>query len=279
MKRLLPLSIGLLVASGLLAPESASAQSTPSHLRDLVGAQARSGDGAMHERGYVHIETHKWSGASFGNWWNGARRQCVTVETRNGRYESIHESRDSDCNQRTVASGDEDEAIAAIVAVGAAALIGALASSDHKSHHHEDNQHYSDNYEEQEFERGHRDGLYAHHFDDHNRTEAYRQGYQSGVEQRTHNSSYRDHSGRYSTGYQAAHPHENLAGLNNSSVTNANRRLNDWGFREVDQFGDANTGYGIWYNRSTGQCVQQTIDQRGRRTVDVRVIGHHPACR
>jgi hypothetical protein len=178
-----------------------------------------------------------------------------------------------------VASGDEDEAIAAIVAVGAAALIGALASSDHNSHHRENNQHYSDNYEEQEFERGHRDGLYAHHFDDHNRTEAYRPGYQSGVEQRTHNSSYRDHSGRYSTGYQAAHPHGNLAGLNNSSVTNANRRLNDWGFREVDQFGDANTGYGIWYNRSTGQCVQQTIDQRGRRTVDVRDIGHHPACR
>ncbi len=279
MKRSIVFCAGLLVATGLLAPSPASAQGTPAHLADLVGAQARSGDQAMHERGYTHIDTQKWSDRSFSNWWSGARRECVTVATQNGRYASISESPGSDCNQTTVSSGGDDDAAAAIVAVGAAALIGALVASEHKSHHHETGEHGYDAFGEQEFERGHRDGLYAHHFDDFNGTEAYQRGYRSGVEQRSHNSSYRDHTGRYSTGYQPSYAHNDLTGLNNTSVADANRRLNDWGFREVDQFGNANTGYGIWYNRATGQCVQQTIDQRGRRTVDVRDIGHHPACR
>ena len=279
MNRSIVFCTGLVIATGLLVPSSASAQATPYELADLVGAQARGGDQAMHDRGYVHIDTQKSSDRSYSNWWNGSRRECVTVATQNGRYASITESPGSDCNQTNVSSGGDDDAVAAIVAVGAAALIGALAASDHKSHHHETGKHGYDAFGEQEFERGYRDGLYAHHFDDFNGTEAYQRGYRSGVGQRTHNSSYRDHTGRYSTGYQPSYAHTQLASVNNMSVTDANRRLNDWGFREVDQFGDANTGYGIWYNRSTGQCVQQTIDQRGRRTVDVRDIGRHPACR
>lgn len=278
MKRRILLAASLLLATVAL-PGAASAQQTPSQLSDLLGVSARSGDGAMHERGYVHIDTQKWSDVSYSHWWSANRRECVTVATRNGRFDGITESPPVDCNQTAVSSGGDDAAVGAAIALGAAALIGAIASSQHKSHHHDDGAHTSDAFYESEFERGHSDGLYNHSFDDYNNTDAYRRGYDSGVEQRSHNTSYRVHSGRNDTGYQRSYEPSRFESLANTSLQNSNAHLRDWGFRDMEHFGDDNTRYSIWYNRSTGQCVQQTVDARSRVTVDVRDIGYHSACR
>ncbi len=278
MKRWTLIAASLLLVTVAL-PGAASAQQTPSHLADLLGVSARSGDGAMHERGYVHIDTQKWSDASYSHWWSANRRDCVTVATRNGRFDGITEAPPADCNQTAVSSGGDDAAVGAAIALGAAALIGAIASSQHKSHHHDDGAHTSDAFSESEFERGHSDGLYNHSFDDYNNTAAYREGYDSGVEQRHHNTSYRVHSGRNERGYQPAHEAARFESLANTSLQGANEKLRDWGFQDREHFGDNTTRYAIWYNRSTGQCVQQTVDARTRRTVDVRDIGYHAACR
>jgi hypothetical protein len=275
----------LLLFTCLLA--STVSANTPNDVRDLVGASARSGENALRSMGYVHIDTHKSGNRSHGYWWNDRKTRCLNVMTRNGKYETITTTTTGDCNQyqHGAASESESSNAGAIVAgVGAAVLIGALAAS-HKSHHHDDNRHYdqTDRYRndydrEAEFERGHRDGLYNHHFDNYNNSRAYSDGYDSGVKQRDHETSYRYHSGRNDHGYQSAHGNNrNLASLNGKGKRNAHEHMRDWGYERVDTMDDGNTVYTIWYNWSKGQCVQMT--EADGRALDTRNIGRHPACR
>jgi hypothetical protein len=260
----------IMICGACLLATAVSAD-TPRDVRNLVGGSARSGESELESRGYVHISTKKGSDRAWSYWWNGSRRECISVATFDGRYDAITSSPASDCNQRG-SSGDNDAAAAAI-AIGAVALIGALAAS-HKSHHHEGGSHSNDRDYEHEFERGHNDGLYNHHYDNHNGTDAYTAGYNSGVEQRDHDTSYRHHSGRYDRGYQQQVSYSDLDGARASSADSA---LGDRGFRNVDGFKQGQTAYTIWYNRNSGQCLQMTVGDG--RVVDISDIGHHPACR
>ena len=70
--------------------------------------------------------------------------------------------------------------------------------------HHENQTHSSDQASEEAFERGCRDGLHNHSYDNFNGSAAYLEGYQSGVEQRDHDTSHRYHSGRNDNGYRQA---------------------------------------------------------------------------
>lgn len=250
---------------------------TPRDVASLVGEGARVGDSELRSRGYVHIDTQKGSDRSWSMWWNPSSQTCITVATVNGRFEAITTSPPVDCNQHHTSDASDNETAAAL-AIGAVAVIGAIALS-HKSHHHSDNNytHYDNHYNESEFERGHRDGLYNHFFDNHNRTDAYEEGYRSGVEQRDHDSSYRVHSGRYDRGYSAGHRTGELADLNGRSVSNAHATMRTWGFRDVDVMHSGNTSYTIWYKRSSGQCIQMT--EADGTALDVRDIGTHPGCR
>lgn len=250
---------------------------TPYDVANLVGEGARVGDQELRSRGYVHIETQKGADRSWSMWWQPSSQTCITVATTNGRFESITTSPPIDCNQHHTSGGSDDNAAAAL-AIGAVAVIGAIALS-HKSHHHSSNNstHYDDHYSESEFERGHRDGLYNHFFDNRNRTDAYAEGYRSGVEQRDHDSSYRVHSGHYDRGYTAGHRTGELADLNGRSVSSAHATMRDWGFWDVDTMRTGSTTYTIWYKRSSGQCIQMT--EADGTALDVRDIGHHPACR
>jgi hypothetical protein len=49
------------------------------------------------------------------------------------------------------------------------------------------------------------------------------------------------------------------------------------GFRSVDSITSGNTLYGIYYNPTTGQCVQLT--NADDRVLDARDIGTHPNCK
>jgi hypothetical protein len=262
----------LLVACLFSAAVSAN---MPRDVEDLVGKKASNGDPKLQRRGYVHIETQRGgSHNSWGMWWNPSSRQCVTVAYEHGRIKGITSSPPVDCNQSTYHTSDNDDSNAgAALAIGAVALIGAIAVS-HKSHHHEDKVHDQDQKNEDEFERGHRDGLYNKSFDNFNRTSAYANGYQSGVDQRDHDAAYRYHSGRNDNGYRKAVEFSDLNGARASSADNA---LTERGFRNVDGLKDGGTAYTYWYNGYTSQCLQMIVV--GGRATDIRDIGQHPGCR
>jgi hypothetical protein len=256
---------------------------TPGDVRDLVDARASSGSMELERRGYVHISSQKGADRAWGMWWNPATRTCVSVATVNGRFGSLTTAPDIDCNQSGHgteyhgAHEQDDGASGAAIALGAAAVLGAIALA-HKSHHHDDNRHHDDHAYENDFERGHNDGLYNHHFDNYNNSSAYADGYRSGVEQRDHDSAYRNHSGRYDRGYEPVGVQSSeFADLNGRNKRNAHQALRDWGFDRVDTMESGSTEYTIWYKRRTGQCVQ--IAEADGRALDVRGIGRHPACR
>ena len=250
--------------------------SVPGDVEDLVGKRARNADPALQRHGYVHIETQKSGNhTSYGHWWSYSRKQCLEVQYGHGKVRSIRDVSTYDCNQRPhhLEHEDSDTAKSAAIAVGAAALIGAIAIA-HKSNHHDEGNHYDDNNYELEFERGHRDALHNHSYDNYNETRAYTNGYDSGVEQRTHDTSYRQHSGRYDRGYGRQVEFSDLEGARASSADSA---LSDRGFRNVDGFKETATAYTIWYNRFSGQCLQMTV--AGGRVVDLSDIRSHPGCR
>lgn len=89
-----------LLSSLIMAMSIASfAQNTPRELRDLVGARASSGESELQRRGYDWVKTTEGSDRKWSNWWNNSRRQCITVVTYNGRYDSIVTSPAFDCNR------------------------------------------------------------------------------------------------------------------------------------------------------------------------------------
>ena len=144
----------------------------------------------------------------------------------------------------------------------------------HNSEHHDDETHYDDRHDEEEFERGHRDGLYNHSFNNYNRTDTYIQGYNSGVDQREHDSAYRQQTTHYDNGYRRKVDFSDLVGARASSADN---ELQSRGFTNVDAIKSGSASYTYWYNGYTGQCLQVTT--ANGRAEDISDIGHHPQCR
>jgi hypothetical protein len=93
------LMIPALVASmGLSSLGTASAQA-PAELRDLVGARAAGGESMLSARGFVFVRTETGDDRKWSYWWNERRGICVSVVTRNGRYDSITTTPAPDCRQ------------------------------------------------------------------------------------------------------------------------------------------------------------------------------------
>ncbi|WP_235912832.1 hypothetical protein [Croceibacterium salegens] len=158
-------------AALVVTPISATIASTPSGLRDVVGMRGSSGESELQSRGWQ--ATDKWSEASNGKyvyWWNSSKKKCVRVYTTDGRYAAIDEVGSKDC-------GKNDDGTAIAVAVGAAALIGAiaLATSGDKD---------KDRY-------------------DNNRGHLYNQGYGDGYAGRRYNGSGNEYSEGYGAGMRA----------------------------------------------------------------------------
>lgn len=92
--------ITLIVAGALatvLPTQSVQAQSTG--LEDMVGARAGQAENALQTRGYRYVRGEKGDDRSYAYWWNPDRRQCVTIATMNGRYDSITPTTAPDCRQ------------------------------------------------------------------------------------------------------------------------------------------------------------------------------------
>lgn len=92
----LPIASGLFAAA-LTASHVTYAQSTG--LEDMVGTRAGQAEGELLRRGYRNVGGSKGDDRSYTYWWNANRRQCVTIATMNGRYDSITPTTAPDCNQ------------------------------------------------------------------------------------------------------------------------------------------------------------------------------------
>lgn len=79
------------------AASPALAQDIPSDLRDMVYARAGQAEAELQRRGYVAVRTETGSDRTWTNWWNADRRQCISIVTRNGRYDSIVTAPAPDC--------------------------------------------------------------------------------------------------------------------------------------------------------------------------------------
>lgn len=91
--------MSLALLSPLAFPGAASAQSTPSDVRDLVGARGSSGETALTNRGYVNVGGETGDDRTWTYWWNERRGVCLSVATRNGRYDSIVATPAPDCRR------------------------------------------------------------------------------------------------------------------------------------------------------------------------------------
>jgi hypothetical protein len=92
------LLISILVGAALLAGEVA-AQTTPSDVRDLVGARGSSGESELAARGYVNAGGQTGDDRKWTYWWNDRRGVCLSVATVNGRYDSIVSTPAPDCRR------------------------------------------------------------------------------------------------------------------------------------------------------------------------------------
>ena len=72
---------------------------TPRDLDDLVGARAGQAERALQARGYAFVRTQGGADRKWGFWWNGRTQTCVTIDTYDGRYDSITTSPAPDCSR------------------------------------------------------------------------------------------------------------------------------------------------------------------------------------
>ena len=82
---------------GTALPAAARAQSTG--LEDMVGARAGQGEMELQRRGYVNIRGEQGDDRAYTYWWNADRRQCVSIATMEGRYNSIQPTTSPDCRK------------------------------------------------------------------------------------------------------------------------------------------------------------------------------------
>jgi len=227
----------------------------PDNLTDLVYQSAEWGNEQLGSRGYTFITSDYHEGQSYEYWWNGSSKTCVQTRAAGGKYEAIRTTSSTDCNQYGSQSNKNDNAAA--IALGAAALIGAVALA-HKSHER-DEKHGGDSQSVAEFDRGYRDGLYHQSYHNYQDTTAYSDGYNAGQRERDEETSHRPSNGRYS-GYQQYVSVSDLAGARASS---ADSELRNRGFRDTGGYKQGSRSYVTWYNQRTRQCIQ-AVTQDGR---------------
>ncbi|MFY7744408.1 MAG: hypothetical protein ACOVQY_03230 [Erythrobacter sp.] len=234
----------LLAASAMVVPTLPAMAQTPGSVRDLVGAKAAGGESDLEYRGFHYVTGSTKNNRKFNYYWNGNTKECVKVVTYDGRFETITSTSASDCNQRG-GSGDK----AAAIAVGAAAILG-IAALASKSHHRDDK--YQDERSTAEFERGYRDGLYNHAYHNYGRSDAYSHGFEEGVRERGHESSYRPGNHNSYGGYSG---YANVNDLEGRARDNAVNQLNSRGFVLRDSKRVEDGRYMTFWRSQSNQCV------------------------
>jgi hypothetical protein len=246
MKRIGAPLLGVILAGTVLAyPLPAAAQTLPGSVRDLVGVRASAGEATLETRGFTFISGGIKNDRKLGYWWNGNTKECIRVTTYDGSFEQLGVASKADCHQK---SGNNDAAAAA--AIGAAALIGAIALT-HKSHDHDNDRHYDDMNSEAQYERGYRDGLYSHNYHNYDRSQAYTSGYENGVRSRASETSYRKDN-HHGGGYSA---HVSLRDLEGQDRSYVKGQLASRGFQLRDDKKTEEGRYSTYWRAASRQCV------------------------
>jgi hypothetical protein len=243
MKKFSRIVTGAIASTTMLVSAIPAVAATPGSVRDLVGARAAGGESTLEGRGFTLIHGSTDYDRKINYWWNGATKECVKVATYDGKFESIAQTTNADCNQKG-SSGDKTAAIA----IGAAALLGVAALAS-KSHHREDR--YNDDRGTAEFERGYRDGLYNQSYHNYDRTDGYSHGYEQGVRERGHQTSYRSQN-YYGGGYSSFSRVNDLEGRSRDSATS---ELSSRGFVMRDSKRVEDGRYMTFWREQSRQCV------------------------
>lgn len=275
-----------------------SAPVAASTLTDLEGVRASSADTTIRSRGYYSHHTSPGSGGLFTYWWNNASKSCVRTLITDGVVSTTKTVSSADCgyygDTSSYSNSSSGNNGAAAAAIAAAAIIGVVALA-HKSHHRDDQEFQNPN-DYAEFERGHRDGLYNHSYDNSSRSDSYAQGYQSGVNERSAQSSYRpEYRDGWNNNQDRAQNRGQTWNQQNSSYSGAGTNsvnfsdlvggrsagveteLQSRGFRNVGSEPSDNSRITIWWNGRTRQCLQViTADGRADSITDIQT---HPRCR
>ena len=69
----------------------------PSSSGDLVGMRAGSLDAEMAGRGFKNVGGYQTADAAVSTWWNASSRECLSVETRQGRVAKAEAIAESNC--------------------------------------------------------------------------------------------------------------------------------------------------------------------------------------
>jgi hypothetical protein len=232
----------------------------PDNLVDINYQDVGWGGQQLRMRGYTYIDGDFRDGKLHEYWWNGRSNTCVHTRAESGKYEMLKTTGPTDCNQygtQASSGGSNEGNNAAAIAIGAAAILGAVALA-HKSHERDD-RHGQDSKSVAEFDRGYRDGLYHQSYHNYNNTPAYSDGYNVGQQRRHEQTSYRPNHGRYS-GY---HPYVSVDDLVGANAASADSALRQRGFRDTGGYKQDKKSYVTWYNASTRQCVQ-AVTKNGR---------------
>lgn len=72
-------------------------EAAPGGFHDMMGMRAAYLDSEMQKRGFRNVGGLQGGGAARTTWWNGQRRQCVSVVTRNGQVDEVHSIATSSC--------------------------------------------------------------------------------------------------------------------------------------------------------------------------------------
>lgn len=142
---------------------------TPSRLSDLVGARAGQAEGELQRRGYQSTERGEAMGNGRLSYWKRGD-ECVSIMTRDGRYESINQAGRDECGSSSSSSSSTSALVAGAAIVGLAAALAA-----HNNHHND-----RDGDHDREYQRGYQAALYGSAYDDRHETEGYHEGYLAG---------------------------------------------------------------------------------------------------
>ena len=141
---------------------------TPSRLNDLVGARAGQSEAELQRRGYQATDRSEVVGDGRLSYWRRGD-ECVSIMTRDGRYESINQAGRDECGGRS-SSSNTGAIVAGVAIVGLAAALAA-----HNSHHND-----ADDNHDREYQRGYQAALYGSSYDDRHESEGYHEGYLAG---------------------------------------------------------------------------------------------------
>ena len=76
-------------------------RATPSRqqgISSMIGMRATYLDDEMASRGYKNKGGYQDGGAAHTTWWNGSKRECLAVATRDGRVDTVEIINENNCN-------------------------------------------------------------------------------------------------------------------------------------------------------------------------------------